>query len=179
MTGYQTVEEVLTAFSQALEVENNAVWIQGDVLNHAVEAGFSLPDVATRCAGLSLARVKRSTIYARYKTSRVFPPEKRLEAVPWSLHMLAAQTDDPDYWVRRACDEHLSFADLKLLTRTPGPEHHIVLSGEMVTVYAVTRDPHGHGLVTFQFAEKPPVLTDGQQMLLTLASVQVLGQEIP
>lgn len=175
MTGYQTIEEVETAFLLALEVENNALWAQGDVLVHADEDGFSIRTMARRCAGL--ARLTRSTIYNRYKTSRVFSPETRLVSVPWSLHMLAAQTDDPDYWVRRACDEHLSFAELKLLTRAPGPEHHIVLSGEMVTVYAVTKDPHGHGLVTFQFAEKPPALTDGQQVLLTLAAVQTLGQE--
>lgn len=115
---YTSLDEIGQAFIQATEVENAAAWVQGDILVQAVADGFTLKAVARHCAGLT--RRKTRTVQNRYRVSSVFPPHKRLEAVDWSLHLLAAQTENPDAWLAKAHDENLSYRDMKAAIKASG-----------------------------------------------------------
>lgn len=90
MTVYTSIDDVASAFTQAAIVENEALFLQGQVIKGAVEQGFDVDETAAYC-GQSVGKSKR-TVLRRYSVARTFPIYDASK--PWELYALASTAVD-------------------------------------------------------------------------------------
>lgn len=115
---YDSLETITSAFISATQAETDALFAQGDVIFAAVTEGWKVKDIAGRLS--YEAKMSRATLYSRYRTSRVFPPDKRNPEMNWHHHRIAASTSKPDEWLALACDERLSTRQLEEAIKAAG-----------------------------------------------------------
>ena|GEM_PF-408853 len=104
-----SLEEVLQVVLSLEEHQDDAKWLQGELLAALMDAGATKKWLATQ--------LRRSVSYIkkRVKTWRAFPDESlRVPELTWEHHRVAASTDDPRGWLERAADEGWSTRDLQL-----------------------------------------------------------------
>lgn len=90
MTVYTSIDDVASAFTQAAMGENEALFLQGQVIKGAVEQGFDVDETAAYC-GQSVGKSKR-TVLRRYSVARTFPIYDASK--PWELYALASTAVD-------------------------------------------------------------------------------------
>jgi hypothetical protein len=84
---YTSLQDVSSAYTSALEQEDDGLFAQGAVIAAAVDAGFVRKDVLTHCAQLGGQSVR--TTRNRERVWRVFgEPGRRAQHIRWSLHDL-------------------------------------------------------------------------------------------
>lgn len=97
---FHSLDDVAQAYVKATQVENGALFMQGKVIQRAVEQGWEVDEVTAFCSG-HVRRSKR-TLYRRYAVARTFDNPNM--TLPWELYAVAA--DCVDY--RKADEEAIS-----------------------------------------------------------------------
>jgi hypothetical protein len=110
MTTYQSIDEVVTDFGDAMTDETAAAFRQGKIIAAAIESGLKAREVVRACA--SHTRMKSRTVYNRLKVYRTFGDDWNPQ-VGITMHLLAANTDDPHGWLAKAVDENMSTRQLE------------------------------------------------------------------
>ncbi|WP_165847687.1 HNH endonuclease [Ammonifex thiophilus] len=104
-----SLEEVLQAVISLEETQDDAKWLQGEILAVLVDMGFS-----KRWLAYNLRR-SLSYIKNRVRTWRAFPePHLRCPELTWEHHKVAALTPDPAGWLERAAENGWSTRQLQL-----------------------------------------------------------------
>ncbi len=125
---FDTLEDIKSALTAAVEGENLSKFAEGDVLALALENGLHTQFGMTRkqfmdWAGTAVGKHQR-TMYYRLKVAKTFAPEERVPSLSWETHLTAALTDKPQYWLSVAAAGQLTPVQL---------EHAIKTGGEAVT----------------------------------------------
>ena len=104
----QTYEADLAVFLQLLEGERDNLWAQADwALHMTATYGRKTAKMLATDSGLSAAYVRQIVA-----TAKAFPEEKRAADLSFSVHKVAAMTEQPEVWLQRAVAEQLSVKEL-------------------------------------------------------------------
>jgi len=124
---FENLEDAVSAFIQACELETRAKFAQSDVCALACDEktrarwGMTVEQVLEHLG--KQARRGHTTMWARLLVGRVFPPDKRNLALSWSHHEVCARTwtskdpDAPYRWLAYAADHELSVHRLRAAIR--------------------------------------------------------------
>lgn len=89
-----SLEEITTSFQEACATESQSMFLQGDILVKGIRDGLTVKDVFKACGKVSGKSYR--TVCNRFKTSKVFPADKRAAHIDWSLHNLCTTGVDLD-----------------------------------------------------------------------------------
>lgn len=89
-----SLEEITTSFQEACATESQSMFLQGDILTKGIRDGLTVKEVFRACGQVSGKSYR--TICNRFKTSKVFTPDKRAAHIDWSLHQLCTTGVDLD-----------------------------------------------------------------------------------
>jgi hypothetical protein len=111
----RTLEDVAQEYANYDEIESAALWAKAEILyhivNHMKRNGDKLNDIYRKispCVGCA-----PETIKVRVKTFQAFPePEMRAQDKSFTIHRIAAATDDPEKWLDAACANDYSTRQL-------------------------------------------------------------------
>jgi hypothetical protein len=114
-----TLEELLAAYVQVEESEQEARWIKGQLLDEMLKRGAKQTWLSSQL-GISPAQIRELV-----KVYRTFPkPELRIPSLSWYHHRVAANSSDPVRYIQKANDESLSTRELrKVILEDEGKEH--------------------------------------------------------
>lgn len=103
-----SLEELLTAYVQVEESEQEARWIKGQLLDEMFKRGVKQTWLSSQL-GISPAQIRELV-----KVYRAFPkPEMRIPSLSWYHHRVAANSPDPSKYIQKANDEGLSTRELR------------------------------------------------------------------
>lgn len=98
-----TLEELIQAYINVDERQDECNFLKGQLLAALVEAGVKMGWIASQ------VRTSISQIKVLIRTYRSFPKEgMRIAELTWYHHRLAAHTDNPEEWAMKAADEEWS-----------------------------------------------------------------------
>lgn len=172
----KTLEEAVSAFIQANEIESQSQFVQSDVCAAAcreenrIEWGMTDDDILAHIG--KQAKRGRATMWNRLLVGRVFPPDRRNTALYWSIHEVCAHTysddfpDAPHLWLEYAADNDLSVRELRAAIQAQNEDDPLpktrpvyVLDDARVTVdYWDTRQ----ATILFEAGFEPPIDEDGE-----------------
>lgn len=114
-----SMEELIQAYIQLDEHEQEARWAKGQLLDLILKAGASQKWLSAQI-GISPAQIRELV-----KVYRTFPEESmRIPSLSWYHHRVAANSNKPHEYLAKANDEHLSTRELrKLILADEGKEH--------------------------------------------------------
>jgi methyltransferase-like protein len=114
-----SLEELLAAYIQVEENEQEARWIKGQLLDEMLKRGAKQTWLSSQL-GISPAQIRELV-----KVYRAFPkPEMRIPSLSWYHHRVAANSPDPAKYILKANDEALSTRELrKAILEDEGKEH--------------------------------------------------------
>ncbi|GGK33053.1 hypothetical protein GCM10010965_27430 [Caldalkalibacillus thermarum] len=113
------LEELLAAYIQVEESEQEARWIKGQLLDEMLKKGAKQTWLSSQL-GISPAQIRELV-----KVYRAFPkPETRMPSLSWYHHRVAANSSDPAKYIQKANDEGLSTRELrKAILEEENKEH--------------------------------------------------------
>lgn len=103
-----TLEELIAAYQQLDEQEQEVRWVKGQLLDAMLKAGAKTSWLSSQL-GVSPAQIRELV-----KVYRTFPEESmRIPSLSWYHHRVAANSPDPAKYIALANDEHLSTRELR------------------------------------------------------------------
>ncbi len=134
MTTYKSLDEIATRYAD-LEGNATAAFIeQGRVVSDGIKSGFPKMEVYKECA--KRMRCKATTTRNRHVVFEAFGDDWNPQ-VNWTMHLLAARTDNPREWLERAVDENMSSRQLE---NAIGNRPTVYLKNVLATVCQVHHD---------------------------------------
>lgn len=105
-----SLEEYLASYIALKQQAEDNKFLQGQLLDAMISMGAKVSWLSSQ-TGDSPAQIRELV-----KVYRAFPEEgMRVPELSWYHHRLAANTDDPQKWISKAADEHLSTRQLREL----------------------------------------------------------------
>ncbi|WP_028987634.1 hypothetical protein [Thermicanus aegyptius] len=103
-----TLEELISAYHQLDEQEQEVRWTKGQLLDAMLKAGAKASFLSSQL-GVSTAQIRELV-----KVYRVFPEEStRIPSLSWYHHRIAANSKEPQKYIAVANDEGLSTRELR------------------------------------------------------------------
>ncbi len=102
-------EHDLSVFIHLRETEQDTIWLQADLaVEMTAKWGRKTASMLAHDVGLSAAYVRQMIA-----ASKAFPAEKRAPDISFSIHRVAAMTEDPDKWLVAAIEHSYSDRELR------------------------------------------------------------------
>jgi len=119
-----TFEEIVSRLVELRQAEQECRWEMGDLLLAArqVFVGRGFARAIAGQLGCSTRHVEQLM-----RVAQTFSPEARALDMPWTLHQIAAQTKEPEFWLQQAVDNQWSTRQLRDAIRAAqerGPDRH-------------------------------------------------------
>jgi len=103
-----SLEELIAAYQQLDEQEQEVRWVKGQLLDAMLKAGAKTSWLSSQL-GVSPAQIREMV-----KVYRTFPEEgMRIPSMSWYHHRVAANSPDPAKYIALANDENLSTRELR------------------------------------------------------------------
>lgn len=162
---FTNLEDIASAYIHASEIEEQALFAQGDILAAAVNDGYSVKEIARHIAGLTQRKTR--TIYNRYKVASTFPPESRIPGLLWTHYLIASQAEDPAAALALAADNDLSPTALR---KAIGKPEYWLRAAEAIVTAA---DAHS---LTLAFEDTLADIPAGASVVVSIKIVQPIAQ---
>ena len=104
----QPLEALISRYLDAASLGERSIWLQADIASEAREVYHVTAAQWGSQTGCSAAWVRQL-----WRAAKAFGDSDRIPDMAFTLHAMAAATDDPRGWAQRAHDEQWSTADMR------------------------------------------------------------------